>query len=460
MLSQDFLDRMQKLLGQEYGAFYAAISEKESVHALRYNQNKIEKETLCRCFAGHLSPVSYTEDGFFCDIAKIGSHPLHHAGAIYSQDPGAMAPIECVDIQPGWRVADFCASPGGKSIQLAAAIGEGGLLLSNEINTARCRVLTGNIERMGIPNAIVTNVAPMIISEWFPSYFDLVLVDAPCSGEGMFRKYDVAQEEWTPSLVPMCAERQADILDCAAKAVKAGGYLLYSTCTFSVEENEGNVDAFLERHPNFTVCDVTDRVKSVTAGGVSFAGAKHPDALHRARRFYPHLQPGEGQFMCLFRKTEAGDNRKTKLCDSLKELTAGDRALVEAFLQNVLQEALESILPNYKIKKQNDIVYLIPEEAIVPPHSVYLSGIAVGKIQKGRIEPHHQFFSAMGKHFKRKLCLSHNDADVWTYLHGETLVTTLSNGYGVLMIEGAAVGGIKVVDGMAKNHYPKGLRIP
>ena len=245
-------------------------------------------------------------------------------------------------------------------------------------------------------------------------HFDLVLVDAPCSGEGMFRKYDAAQDEWNPSIVHGCAERQSGILDVAAKAVKAGGYLLYSTCTFSVEENEGNIDAFLERHPNFTVCDVTDKVKSVTAGGVSFAGAKHPDALHRARRFYPHLQPGEGQFMCLLRKTEADKCRQTKLCDSLKELSAGEQALVEDFLHNVLTQSLQSFLPGYKIKKQNDMVYLIPEKSIVPPYSVYLSGIAVGKIQKGRIEPHHQFFSAMGKHFKRKLCLSCDDADVLT----------------------------------------------
>lgn len=460
MLPQDFLDRMQKLLGEEYGAFYTALSEEENVHAIRCNQNKLDRDTLCRCLAGHLMPISYTQDGFFCDIGKIGNHPLHHAGAIYSQDPGAMAPIECVDIQPGWLVADFCASPGGKSIQLAAKIGEEGVLLSNEISSTRCRVLAGNIERMGIPNAIVTNVSPAIISEWFPSYFDLVLVDAPCSGEGMFRKYDVAQTEWNPSLVPMCAERQAEILDSAAKTVRTGGYLLYSTCTFSVEENEGNIDAFLERNPAFTVCNVSDRVHKVTADGVAFLGAHHSDALRRARRFYPHLHSGEGQFMCLLRKTETQENKKFNLSDSMKTPKQSELALVEAFLNDVLAEQWKDILPNYKIGKQNDIIYLIPQKAILPPHSVYLSGVAVGKLQKGRIEPHHQFFSAMGKYFKRKLCLTLDSADVSTYLHGGTLPTCLPNGYAVLTVEGAAIGGIKVVDGVAKNHYPKGLRTP
>lgn len=460
MLPQDFLDRMQKLLGEEYGAFYTALSAEENVHAIRCNQNKLDRDTLCRCLAGHLMPISYTKDGFFCDIDKIGNHSLHHAGALYSQDPGAMAPIECVDIQPGWLVADFCASPGGKSIQLAAKIGEDGLLHSNEINSARCRVLTGNIERMGIPNAIVTNATPRMMAEWFPSYFDLVLVDAPCSGEGMFRKYDVAQTEWKPSLVPMCAERQAEILDSAAKTVKTGGYLLYSTCTFSVEENEGNVDAFLVRNSEFTVCDVSDEVHKVTADGIAFLGAHHPDALRRARRFYPHLHPGEGQFMCLLQKKYPVEDQKIKISDSLKTLTASELSLAESFLNDILEKPWKGILPSYKIRKQNEMVYLIPEKAIVPPHSVYLSGITVGKMQKGRIEPHHQFFSAMGKHFKRKLCLTLDSADVSTYLHGGTLTTTLANGYAVLMIEGAAVGGIKVVDGVAKNHYPKGLRTP
>lgn len=461
MIPEAFLERMQALLGEEYEAFYHALSREENVHAVRYNPDKIKKEDFLTAMAEHLSPLSYTADGFLCDLLKVGHHPLHHAGAIYSQDPGAMAPLNCLDIQKGWRVADFCASPGGKSTQLASAIGDDGFLLSNEVSLPRCKVLAGNMERLGVKNAVVTNLSTDILAAWFRSYFDLVVVDAPCSGEGMFRKYDVAGEEWKPELIPICAKRQAAILENAAGTIKDGGYLLYSTCTFSIEENEANVDAFLEAHPEFTVCEVNEAVKRVTANGVAFRDANHPEALVRARRFYPHIQAGEGQFMCLLQKRSDHSEREAiTYRPSIAALSKEEERVVDAFLKDVLQKPWKELLPNYIFQKQGEMISLVPNQLPPLPHHVYLAGVTLGNVQKGRFTPHHHLFSALGKYFKNRLPLLLDTKELAAYLHGDTLKAELPNGYAVVTVLGAAVGGIKVVDGVGKNHYPKGLRTP
>lgn len=459
MIPSEFLARMRDILGEEYDSFYNAVMDEQNVHAVRYNPEKIEKKDVLSAFSEELSPISYADDGYVCRVSKIGHHPLHHAGAIYSQDPGAMAPLNCIEVKKGWRVADFCAAPGGKSTQLASMVGDDGFVLSNEISLARCKTLASNIERLGVKNAIVTNVSTDVLASWFPSFFDLVVVDAPCSGEGMFRKYDVAGEEWSPELVPMCAQRQAEILSHAAKTVTRGGYLLYSTCTFSVEENEANVDRFLEEHPEFSVCDVCERVKQVTADGVVFEGAKHPDVLKMARRFYPHLHPGEGQFMCLMQKEGGEACERVSYAPPKSLLTKEEIMVAQSFLKETLKEPLSKILPNYILAKQGDFVCLLPAEIPLPPYRVYLAGVTLGTVQKGRLMPHHHFFSALGKQFRIRLELPLDTRELSAYLHGETVpAPNLPNGYGVVTVLGAPIGGIKVVDGIAKNHYPKGLR--
>ena len=461
MIPEAFLERMKGILKEDYDAFYHALMREENVHAVRYNADKITKEDFIAAFSDHITPLSYASDGYLCDLPKVGHHPLHHAGAIYSQDPGAMAPVNCLTVQKGWRVADFCASPGGKSAQLAAAIGDEGFLLSNEVSLPRCKVLAGNIERLGIKNAFVTNLDTEVIASWFSSFFDLVVVDAPCSGEGMFRKYDVAGEEWKPELVPMCAKRQAEILKNAAKTVKGGGYLLYSTCTFSIEENEENVDIFLTEHPEFSVCEVSECVRSVTADGLAFDGAKYPLLLVHGRRFYPHLQSGEGQFMCLLKKAET-DESPTGIFykTTSSSLSKEEQRVTENFLQEVLQENWKTILPEYILQKQGEMITLVPSVVPLPPHHLYLAGVTLGKVQKGRFTPHHHLFSALGKYFKNQLPLPCDSSEVLAYLHGETIKTTLPSGYAAVTVCGASLGGVKVVDGVAKNHYPKGLRTP
>lgn len=459
MIPSAFLERMSDLLGEDYESFYNALVDEKNVHAVRYNPEKINRKDFVVAMGENISPISYSDDGYICLIDKIGHHPLHHAGALYSQDPGAMAPLSCLQVERGWRVADFCAAPGGKTTQLASMVGENGFVLSNEINLPRCKTLAGNVERLGIKNTVVTNVSTDVLASWFSACFDLVVVDAPCSGEGMFRKYTVAGEEWRPELISVCAERQAEILAHASGTVKPGGFLLYSTCTFSVEENEANVDLFLEQHPDFSVCDVCDAVKEVTADGIAFAGAKHPEALKKARRFYPHLQPGEGQFMCLLQKTNTEEELRFLYTPVKSSISREEQRIVESFLNEALDAPIDEILPGYIIAKQGDFLSLIPTAVPLPPNRVYLAGVTVGTVQKGRLTPHHHLFSALGKHFRLKLELPLDSRELASYLHGETVAApNLPNGYGVVTVLGASIGGIKVVNGIAKNHYPKGLR--
>lgn len=460
MLPQSFLDRMKELLGESYADFSIAI-EQPSVRALRVNKTKSDVQTVKAAFGENLQEIPYASDGFIFNMDKIGNHPLHHGGAFYVQDPGAMATLNALDIEKGWRVADFCASPGGKSSQLSAYIGSEGVLLSNEINHARCKVLAGNLERLGCANAVVTNTDSETLASWFDAWFDLVLVDAPCSGEGMFRKYDQAKTEWSEENVLACAERQYGILQNAAKTVKCGGYLLYSTCTFSLEENERNVDKFLREHSNFHICDVKASLKAITADGIPFDGCEHPQDMLKARRFYPHIFPGEGQFICLMQKDMGEEDAQILYSSSMSErLSRADEQIVFSFLKNVLTADGYATVLKRGVFKFKDTVFLAQPHMPIPPTHVFLPSVALGTIVKGRMEPHHQFFMACGDLFARKACFSHDDDTVKRYLRGETFSCALADGYAVILADGASLGGIKVVNGTAKNHYPKGLRMP
>ena len=294
MLPERFLKRMSEMLGDEYPDFEKALSE-PNVRAVRVNETKISVERFLSLTELAVSPIPYAREGFIpSNTEGIGKSPEHHAGMFYVQDPGAMATVKALDIQKGWRVLDACSAPGGKASQLATAIGDDGVLLANEYVPKRAKIIVSNFERLGIKNAVVTSLDTAKIGDMFDSYFDLVLCDTPCSGEGMFRKYDEAVEEWSEENVRLCAERQTEILNNLAGSVREGGYLLYSTCTYSPEENEGVVADFLKDHPNFSLCTVREELISATADGIM--------GMKEARRFYPHKTPGEGQFIALMKK--------------------------------------------------------------------------------------------------------------------------------------------------------------
>ncbi|MBO5859113.1 MAG: RsmB/NOP family class I SAM-dependent RNA methyltransferase, partial [Clostridia bacterium] len=297
----EYSERMKTLLGDDYDRYLAEL-KLSPVRAFRVNTDKISVEEFNKINIFSKDKIPYVNNGFYLDFDKIGNHPYHHAGMIYVQEPAAMAPAECIEIDPDWIILDMCAAPGGKSTQLKNKLGKNGILVSNEIIPSRCKILTGNIERLGLKNCVTTCMDTYRLANTFPKSFNLVMCDAPCSGEGMFRKEEIAIDEWSVNNVSKCAERQAEILENASKLVADGGYIIYATCTFSFEENEMTVDSFLDLHPEFELVPVNEKVKLCTSDGLSFDGCKNKN-LHLTRRFYPHVSKGEGQFMAVLHNT-------------------------------------------------------------------------------------------------------------------------------------------------------------
>ncbi len=446
MLPIDFSNRMKEILGTDFEKFEAAFSE-SPVRSFRVNTNKISKENFEKFdpFGGEKFP--YAENGFYFDCDGIGNHPYHHAGMIYIQEPSAMAAVAGVEIQSDWNILDLCASPGGKSTQ-AAVNNPDGILVSNEIIPSRCKTLTGNIERMGYKNVITTCADAKKLASLFGEVFDLVIVDAPCSGEGMFRKDENAQKEWSVENVMRCAERQHEILDEIKSVLKIGGLLLYSTCTFSLEENEKNVDRFLRENENFELISVDENVKKFTADGINFDGCR-TENISECRRFYPHLAKGEGQFFALMRKTD-GTGIEELVQTALGEIPKNEQKIIFDFLDETLTDYDKKSVKKYK----ENFVYFSSDFPV--PHGAFSCGVTIGSLQKNYIKPHHQFFSAMGKMFRQKIELDLEQAQ--KYIHGETVPCEFEKGWCAVMSEGCPIGGAKAVGGTAKNHYPKGLR--
>lgn len=446
-LPLQYVKRMKDILGDEYQAYEIAI-EDTPVKAFRVNTDKISIDDFEKLNIFGDQKIPYVENGYYLDYIKIGSHPYHHAGLIYVQEPAAMAPAECIDIAPDWRILDMCAAPGGKSTQLKNKLGDKGVLVANEIIPSRCKILTGNIERLGLHNTITTCMDTAKLAKLFPQKFDMIMVDAPCSGEGMFRKDENAIAEWSMENIEKCAKRQGEILENAVKALKGGGYIIYSTCTFSVEENEMTVDRFLHFHPEFEIVPVKDEVIKNTVDGIRFDGCRCEN-IHFARRFYPHKSKGEGQFMAvLHNKNEESYISEKPRCSS----KVMDKS-VFVFLDDVLIDYKKENVRMYN----GNPVYIIPDFEI-PNGAAFSCGITIGEIRKNYIQPHHQFFMGLGKNFKRKIELSAESEEIKRFLHGEEICVDCDNGWAVVMVDGCALGGVKVVSGIAKNHYPKGLR--
>ncbi|MBR2413634.1 MAG: hypothetical protein IKB13_03975 [Clostridia bacterium] len=446
-LPSAFTERMKKLLGTEEFDRYINSYNENAVKAFRVNTEKISVDDFAAIAPFAKERIPYAETGFYLDFDKIGNHPFHHAGMIYVQDPGAMAPAECLEIQPDWVILDMCAAPGGKSSQLRNKLGEDGVLISNEIVRSRCKILTGNMERLGFSNTATTCLDPARIALHFPATFDMVMVDAPCSGEGMFRKDDIAIDEWSEENVLHCAQRQQGILEHAAEALKPGGYIVYSTCTFSLEENEMVVDAFLQAHTDFELIPVRETVRQHTADGILFDGCKCKN-ISDTRRFYPHKSRGEGQFMAVLHNTLP--------CLPQAIPTKNKPAKIDSVVMDFLNDTLADYEPEQVSMYNGNPVYAAP--AMVPEKVAFSCGVTVGEVRKNYIQPHHQFFMALGKQFKRQIELSPDSEDLEKYLHGEEIAVDCDNGWAVITTCGCTVGGVKVTNGRAKNHYPKGLR--
>ena len=428
MLPEAFLDRMKQQLGTQYPAFLESMERPRAV-ALRFNPLKGETPKLP--FVGE--PVPWEPMGYYYDPdARPGLHPYHEAGVYYLQEASAMAPVTLLDPQPGERVCDLCAAPGGKTTQIAGRMGGTGFLLCNEWSPKRAKILSRNIERLGISNALVTNEHPQTLADRYPGFFDRVLIDAPCSGEGMFRKEEAAVTDWSQETVEMCARRQSEILHSGAALVRPGGLLVYSTCTFSPEENEQAVEAFLQTHPEFT----PQRVDApwFTPGETG------------SFRLWPHKLRGEGHFAAVLRRT--GEPEEAY------ESTPGEK-LPKQWLE--FAEQLDIRLPEGKAVLFGGHLYWAPEDMPdIRRLKVLRPGLELGEIKKDRFEPAHALALWLKTAGNTEDLAADSDA-VRAYMHGQT-IPSVRRGWCLVTVDGYSLGWGKGDGNVLKNHYPKGLR--
>ncbi len=454
-LPPSYIEQMRNLLGSmEAEAFFRSYREPRT-YGLRLNSLKLSAassplfDQLAQQFG--LMPIPWCSTGYYYDRnTRPGKHVYHAAGMYYLQEPSAMSSAELLAPRPGETVLDLAAAPGGKTTQLAGMMQGTGLLVANEIHPARARILSENVERMGIATAIVTQASPDELSGRFPVFFDCIMLDAPCSGEGMFRKDPDAIQEWSPKHVDMCAARQADILDHAALMLKPGGRLAYSTCTFNRSENEQTIEAFLSRHPGFT--------------------------LVKSERIWPHLDRGEGHYVALLRKSAEASptegnrapqaaNRKTSRVEAAA--LAGDMKLFRSFADDALPGM--PALGNGEPVRFGDRLFWLPHDSAGRITSGSLNGLRVvrpglqlGDIRKGRIEPAH----ALALHLPSSSAswvqsYAADSPEIAAYLRGETLPAQAgSSGWGLIAVDGYPLGWSKASGGQAKNHLPRGLRRP
>ncbi|MCH5164221.1 MAG: hypothetical protein J1F36_04315 [Clostridiales bacterium] len=422
-LPKEFLDEMKSIV-PDYDAFLRSY-EQPPTKAFRINGVKIDDKKLLSAI-GNYQRVPFAEHCYYLGSEKWGNHPYHHAGLMYIQEPSAMAAVNAYDINATLAL-DLCAAPGGKTIQLASKVTH---LVSNEITPSRAAVLKSNVERMGYMNVAVTNHSPKDF-EKLGEIFDLVLADVPCSGEGMFRKDEIAIREWNVEHSISCAARQSAILESADRVLKKGGMLIYSTCTFSKRENEDVIEKFLLSHdyelvmPKEEVCRQTVYLTD-----------------KRMRRFYPHTGVGEGQFFAALIKRDGGENRLPKPYKMAKNKE------VDKFMSDIIRRNVDYL-------EHNGIFYVPALPFELPLNSIVSGGVRIGKLDGKVFKPDHYFFSAFGKEM---FGFEPNEEEIKRYMHGEELSGEHS-GYGAITVLGAPLGGFKGSDGRYKNLYPKGLRI-
>ena len=445
----EFENRMKQMLGEEYEAFIKSYEE-DRAYGFRYNPLKISRQDFEKNVPSVLKQVAWAEEGYYYNKdMQPGKASLHEAGAYYIQEPSAMSAAELLEVKPGDFVCDLCAAPGGKSTQIAGKLMGEGLLVSNEFYGSRAKILSQNIERMGVRNAVVLNEDTDVIAERFPEFFDKVMVDAPCSGEGMFRKDEAAVGEWSSEQVIVCADRQAMILDNAARILKPGGSLVYSTCTFSIEENEETVRAFLERNKDFRVERPGIHERLVESGFAEKEGMY---------RLWPHRLKGEGHFAVRLVKEASEDDEevsyKRKPVDNLAK--KADLKYYEEFVKSTLK-----IKPEGQFIMFGDSIYLLPEGMIsLKGLKVERAGLKLGTNKKNRFEPDHALALALKPEEVLQVVntTSIDSDEINKYIRGEVISCEYNNGWTLVAVDGVSIGWGKASGGSLKNHYPKGLR--
>lgn len=476
-LSPEFIEVMRALLGPETDAFLRALDAPAAL-ALRVHRRG---EAAMPFIAG---AVPWAEGGFYLrPETRPGTSIAHWAGAFYLQEASAMLPAAVLAARPGERVLDLCAAPGGKASQIARAMDGEGALVANEVDPARARVLAGNLERLGVCNAVVTCEKPDRLAAKWSGFFDAVLVDAPCSGEGMFRRDLDARKQWSAAAPAGCQKRQADILDAAARLVRPGGRLVYSTCTFNALENEESVRDFLCRHPDFSLWDFEMPGLGASEGGML--------------RIWPQRVRGDGQFAARLRRA-GGEMEDTPIRIAERERGAqlttpctarfaedswkkgararrgarcpqagkgeraatgaeDGRALVEALHDTVLRSLPPAVL-RARMRLLGDRLFAVP--ALAPDMDglrVVSPGTALLRVGKNRVEPEHALAMALcPEQALRAAAL--DEAEARAFLAGEVLPRAGEAGWALATYDGLALGWGKQADGTLKNHLPKGLR--
>lgn len=454
----EFEKKMKAFLGNEWDDFLYSY-DNNRFQALRFNTLKVQSQEermriLKTLKISSDKKVSWADEAYYFDEnVRPGKHPYHEMGLYYIQEPSAMSAAALLAPKPGMRVLDLCAAPGGKSTQLATYLGDSGLLVSNEINTQRSRILSQNIERMGIKNAIVTNEDSFVLASHFPGFFNAIQVDAPCSGEGMFRKLPEAIEQWSMENVAICAARQKEILDNAAVMLKPGGTIVYSTCTFSREENEDVIECFLEKHPDFT--------------------------LEEMERFWPHKVDGEGHFVAKLvrrgcvdtdlkadRKTKKNKNSKNRKNETKPALTKENMKLLSEFLDETISEDMAAWIKNSRLVMFGEQLYRLPDmEVDIKGLKVQRAGLHIGEFKKQRFEPSHSLALALKiSEAKNVVKLTCDNPQTIGFFNGQSVMLSdeqaaeCKKGWALVCVDGYPAGWGKVNGAQVKNHYPKGLR--
>lgn len=431
----EYLDRMKKMLGDSYPAFFESINSPRT-YGLRFNKLKVNSENIEAvkdALSIDLNPIEWEPMGYYYDGEKQapGKHVLHDIGAYYIQEPSAQSVVPKLMIEDGDIILDLCAAPGGKSSQILSYLNGTGLLISNEIVKDRSLILASNIERMGAKNSIVLNESPDRLSMHFPLYFDKILIDSPCSGEGMFRKNPEALNEWSAENVEICIKRDDDILNAAAVMLKMGGTLVYSTCTFEYGENEGAVERFLSTHEEFECIEML--------------------------RLYPHQIKGEGHFYAVLKKngdlihTQSSENIRSSKKDKINKIPE---------LDLFAKETLNGIefLPDDIVERGTNVIKLHTYKPDLNGLNVVRNGLCLGVLKKNRFEPSHTLAMTL-KPEDVKNYIECSEEQIIKYLKGETINCDPSiKGWVLVCYKGISAGWGKSSNGTVKNHYPKGLR--
>ncbi len=447
-IPQAFLEDMRALLGEDYAAFADAFLSQPPVRGLRVNTLKLTPEEFADISPYPLAPSPLCRDGFILDSdERVGPHPFHHAGLFYMQEPSASAVVEALDPAPGMTVLDLCAAPGGKSTHLAARLAGRGVLVSNECVPSRVQPLCSNLERIGARNAVVLSAMPDVLADTLGPCFDAVVVDAPCSGEGMFRRDGEAVRQWSRDHVAGCAARQALILSDAARLVRGGGMLIYSTCTLNIHENEETVEAFLDAQPDFTL----EPIQAVRLPS-AFGGTAGGHGLAHAARLMPHTVRGEGHFIARLRRRDGGAAELP--LEPGHPLSSEQSALFQEFWRALFDEE-----PWYEPSLYGDTVWLSPGRVT----GAVRAGVPAGRFLRGRFEPEHALFMAAPVgHIRNLVPLSSGDPRLSAFLRGEQISAAAEKGWCAVCVSAGGrdypVGFGKASGGVIKNHYPKGLR--